>query len=272
MEKTFLFGRIVYAIGIAAFGILNFVYADPVFGLIPLPAWLVGHAAVAYITGAIFIAAAIGIAANFHVRFAALTLATVWLAILIALHLPTLLTDLHNGGEWTCAFESLVVCSGAVLLAALCPKGPSDRIDEHLLARAGNIARYCFGVSLPVFGILHFVYIDYVASVIPGWIPGHVFWGYFTGCAHIAAGLAIIANVIPRIATILLGSMFASWVLILHIPRVIEAAGKRGEWTSLFVATTLCGSAWLLATWLARHESRARRNVTVESTRRPAAG
>jgi uncharacterized membrane protein len=258
VEKTFVLGRIVFAIGIAAFGILNLVYADPVFGLIPLPSWLAGHAAAAYVTGAIFVASGLCVAANFRVRFAALTLAVVWLAILVALHLPTLLSDVHNGGEWTCAFEALVVFSGAVLLAALCPIGPSDRIDEHLLARAATIARYCFGISLPVFGVLHFVYIDYVASVIPAWIPGHVFFGYFTGCAHIAAGLAIVANVIPRIATILLGTMFASWVLILHIPRVIAAAGNRAEWTSLFVATTLCGSAWLLVTWFARRDAQAK--------------
>jgi hypothetical protein len=35
-------------------------------------------------------------------------------------------------------------------------------------------------------------YRDYVASVIPAWIPAHMFWAYATGVAHLAAGAGIV--------------------------------------------------------------------------------
>ena len=111
--------------------------------------------------------------------------------------------------------------------------GSAAYID--LLHRLAAIGRYGFGVSLPVFGALHFIYHDYVASVIPAWVPGSpVFWTYFTGCAHIAVGIAILAGVQAQLAARLLGSMFGSWVLIVHVPRVLARPASQAEWTSLY--------------------------------------
>lgn len=42
------------------------------------------------------------------------------------------------------------------------------------LPSAPTVGRISFGVALPAFGVLHFVYRDQVARVIPGWIPGHM--------------------------------------------------------------------------------------------------
>jgi hypothetical protein len=41
--------------------------------------------------------------------------------------------------------------------------------------------------------------------------------------------------------------MYGSWVLMLHLPRVLAQPAMRAEWTSLFVALALCGGAWLVA-------------------------
>jgi uncharacterized membrane protein YphA (DoxX/SURF4 family) len=79
-----------------------------------------------------------------------------------------------------------------------------------------------------------------------------VFWAYFTGCAHIAAGLAILSGVQARLAATLLGIMFGSWVLIVHIPRVLASPHVQSEWTSLCIAIALCGGAWLMAGYFTR--------------------
>ncbi|HEV2291514.1 MAG TPA: hypothetical protein VGR60_06725, partial [Gemmatimonadales bacterium] len=62
-----------------------------------------------------------------------------------------------------------------------------------------------------------------------------------------AAGLAIVTRIRARLAATLLGAMFFSWVVLLHIPLVITSHGAGGKWTSLFVATMMCGGAWMVA-------------------------
>jgi hypothetical protein len=110
-----------------------------------------------------------------------------------------------------------------------------------------KFGRLCFGISLPVFAATHFIYADFVATLIPAWIPGRLFLAYFTGAAHLFAGLAIVSNIKARLAAMLAGAMYGSWALILHVPRVTADIGNQGEITSLFVAVALCGSAWLIA-------------------------
>ncbi|MEP7245983.1 MAG: hypothetical protein ABI885_20205, partial [Gammaproteobacteria bacterium] len=57
----------------------------------------------------------------------------------------------------------------------------------------------------------------------------------------------IVANVMARLAATLAAAMYASWVLLVHIPRVAAAPHDAFEWNGIFVASALCASA-LLAT------------------------
>lgn len=79
---------------------------------------------------------------------------------------------------------------------------PSAFVNPALLrspwwARIGCIL---FGISLPIFGVLHCVHAWNVASLVPSWYPFPLFWAYLTGTGKIAAGVAIAAGVRPRLA------------------------------------------------------------------------
>ncbi|MHB1058469.1 MAG: hypothetical protein ACYC0F_11400 [Rhodanobacter sp.] len=247
MERAVRLGRSLFGIGMLAFGALNFAFGAPVRGLEPLPAWLPGT----YLGGVLLVVGgACVLGGRLWPRQAAIGLGVLLSAWLIPLQLPTLLAHLHDGSIWTSAFECLALCSAAWVLADALPQGAPA---HGRLRRLTNAGRYGFGASLPVFGALHFIYWQYVASVIPGWIPGSpVFWAIFTGCAHVAAGLAILSGVRARLAATMLGLMFGSWVLIVHVPRVLAHPHSQAEWTSLSVAVALCGGAWLMAGYFAR--------------------
>ncbi|MEO6688844.1 MAG: hypothetical protein ABIS07_05280 [Dokdonella sp.] len=248
MQSLIARGHIVFALGMIAFGLLSFVFGEPVQGLMPLPAGVTAHAPWAYFSGSVLMVAGVAVLAGWQTRLAAIAIAAMLLLWLLFLHAPKLAANVRDGGEWTCAFETLALCGAAWIFAASLAASPleSSRIDAAV-ARMGWLGRYLFGVSLPAFGILHFIYNDYVASVIPGWIPAHMFWAWFTGVAHFAAGVAILVNVKARLAATLAGVMYGCWVLILHVPRALAAPNSRAEWTSLAVALSLTGAAWLVA-------------------------
>jgi hypothetical protein len=97
------------------------------------------------------------------------------------------------------------------------------------------------------FAIQHFQYAQFVATLVPGWIPGHLFWAYFVGVALCASAVSILTGIYVRLAAGLLGLMFFSWVFILHLPRCLASPRTGPEWTSAFNALAMAGGAWVIA-------------------------
>jgi hypothetical protein len=222
-------GRIVFAAAIAGIAAQNVVYRDFLTGFQPAPGWLPLRAVLAVVTGAVGLAAAAGIATGRNVAGGGRLQLALLAVIAAVFHVPILVAHPTSGGAWAVACEVLALGGISAMLAL-----PASQ--------AGRIA---FAASLPLFGLFHFVYIDYIVSVIPGWIPGHTVWAIATGVALIAAGASLLSGRRARLAAILTTVMFGSWVVLLHIPRVIERRGA-DEWTSMFIATAMCGGAWLL--------------------------
>lgn len=252
----FLSGRIIYAGAITGFGVLCLVYVDFLNSLQPVPAWVPGRGLLAILSGLVLVIAGLAIMTNLRTRPAALAIAVLFVSGIVLLHVPSAFTDpaLLRSPWWIRTFESLALAGVALILAGLA--GDPARGSW---VRVGHIA---FGVSLPVFGILHFVYPESVAALVASAsvsYPSPMFWAYLTGAGHFAAGVAIATGVLSRWAAILAGFMYASWALTLHLPRVISHpaarsidnptgyAGNRQELTSLLVCVAFWGAAWIVA-------------------------
>jgi hypothetical protein len=95
--------------------------------------------------------------------------------------------------------------------------------------------------------VQHLMYGHFVATLIPVWMPGRLFWAYFIGVAFVAAALAIASGKLARLASTLLGTMFFLWVVMLHAPRVAGALHNSNEWTSLLVALAMSGCGFVVA-------------------------
>src|SRR6266849_2088894 len=107
--------------------------------------------------------------------------------------------------------------------------------------------RIFVAISLVVFGVQHFIYGGFVATLVPAFMPGRLFWAYFVGVAFFAAAIGIFTRMLARPAATMLGVMFFLFVVLLHIPRIIGNSSNGNEWTSGFVALAMCGGAWILA-------------------------
>jgi uncharacterized membrane protein len=94
-------------------------------------------------------------------------------------------------------------------------------------------------------GIQHFMYVDFVITLIPEWIVGRRFWTYLTGTALIAAGTAITLDRTSRLAASLLGVMIFIFVLFVHVPAVLGRPNEPDQVTYLTQAFTFSGIAFL---------------------------
>jgi uncharacterized membrane protein len=101
--------------------------------------------------------------------------------------------------------------------------------------------------GLVVFGVQHVLYAAFVATLVPAWIPAHLFWAYFVGVAFFAAALGLLWDRTVPLAGTWLGVMFLVFVVTTHIPRIATHLGNGNEWTSGLVALAMCGVAWVMA-------------------------
>lgn len=248
MQNVTKTGKIFYGLSIAAIGVLQFVFPwfRPV--LLPIPAestqgltWLV------YLTGAALVVVGMYIATGRQIKEVALALGWALLLFFVFGHLPNrLLNHPSMLGAWTDAFKLLALSGGAFMIARIFPGHNRTGIWQSLY-KITPYGRYFFGIMLFLFGIDHFLYLDFVKTLVPAWIPGPVFWTYFSGVALMGGGLAMILNFKPAPISLLLAGMLFLWLILLHIPRALIApmTDNGNEWTSVFQCLAFTGMALL---------------------------
>ncbi|HWW18916.1 MAG TPA: hypothetical protein VNY81_09860 [Candidatus Saccharimonadales bacterium] len=247
MENLRRIGRLCFAIPIVFFGVQYILYGRFEGGLPIVPPWTPAPPVSAYLLGAVLIVFGLSIAILWHARYSAIFLGILLLFSFLFVHSLHASAVLHNGTDRTRAFEGLTLSSIAFIFAGRLPKGdktsgPSAGANWLLL-----LGRFLFAISMIVFGAQHFMYAAYIATLVPAWIPFHLFWVYFTGTGFIAAGLCIATGIFAPPASMALGTMFLLWFLVLHAPRVAASPRNGDEWTSAFVALAIAGGSFILA-------------------------
>jgi hypothetical protein len=91
-------------------------------------------------------------------------------------------------------------------------------------------------------------YRSLTAPLVPRWLPpSQEFWGYATGVAHIAAGVAIATGVQARLAAVLLTVMYAAFTPLVLAPLLLADPSNLGAWAENAVSLALTGVAWVVA-------------------------
>jgi uncharacterized membrane protein YphA (DoxX/SURF4 family) len=75
-----------------------------------------------------------------------------------------------------------------------------------------------YAAPLAAFGTEHFTLTSAIASIVPAWIPWHLFWAYFVGACFIAAGLSLVTGIQARLAASLLALNFFLFVVLMDVP------------------------------------------------------
>ena len=108
-------------------------------------------------------------------RPAAAVLALYLFSWVLLLQLPRLIADPLNIGVWLGLCESLTLTVGGWVLYAW-----ADSLQHRgaagfaASATAVSYARLLVGGAMVVFGLAHFAYAQFTASMIPDWLPLHL--------------------------------------------------------------------------------------------------
>jgi uncharacterized membrane protein len=241
-------GRFFFAIPLIVFAVEYLARGRWQGGMPPVPPWTHGEHIFSYVAGTVLLVISISLLINKEARLSATILGLLFMFCVVFLHAAKHFSGIiHDGITRSRAFETFALGGAAFILAALVSKGSSIQFLSSANPVLAVIGRYIYAFSIIIFGVQHFVYAQFIAFLIPKWMPAHLFLAYFTGTAFIAAGVAIAVHIFSRLASILLGLMFFLWVVTLHTPRVIASPHNSDELISLFVALAFSGASFLLA-------------------------
>src|SRR3984957_237368 len=231
MENLAKIGRWFYAISLIGLAGQQFYYGSfrPVL-VPPFPSQIPGQVVLVYFFSLFLIGAALALVLEKKVRTTMLLLGGLLLALVLFCHIPfELLVDpgVKQIGNWNNGIKELSISGSTFIIAGCFPDGrvpgQKDRAFLRPLEALIPFGSFFYSIMLVIFGIEHFLYANGVQTLVPDWIPGHLFWTYFAAVALIGAGLAIIFRFKVKLIGILTGTMIFIWFLILHIPRAAVA-------------------------------------------------
>jgi uncharacterized membrane protein len=248
-EKTRMaFGWRVYGLGVMAVGIASLAFRDFDPGQ-PMPEKFPGRTVLAYAAGAFMVVAAAAVEWRRTAAWGAAALTVYYaLFVVILMNGRLLLTDYAVFVTYENVAMQLAIAAGGLIVYATTAK-----IDPILSERLTRVGQLAFGVCSLVFGVAHFVYMNFTAPLVPKWLPPtQAFWGYATGVCFVAAGIAILTGVQARLSAILVTVMLASFGLLANGPMLLADHSNHMNWTESAVNLAVTGAAWLVADSLAR--------------------
>jgi uncharacterized membrane protein len=255
--------------GLIILGIAGLLTADFALQWQPVPEGIIMRSGIARLSAAFELAA--GLLLYFRpARMLAIRAVAVFVFIWVcALHLPRVAASPTDLVIWLGCAEISVIGLAALILSEV---GWAAKTPRNMFIRS------LFGLALVVFGSTHFVFADFTAQMIPGWLPARLFWAYLTGAGHIAAGLVLLSAPVlaliifllapvtdrfeavlraarddalsgrlARVAAESFALMISSFVFLLHVPRVAAMITNRAEWTMLAIALCIQAAAWAMA-------------------------
>ena len=241
-------GHAVFAATLIGLGILGLIQGGfaPIWDSVPkaLPA----RELLAYLCSLICLVCGVGLLFARTAPSAARVLFVylfVWM-VLIKVRLIVLMPLVE--GAYQSWGETAVIVAGAwVLYAWFAPDSDRRRLSFAVGDKGVRLAQALYALALIAFGLSHFVYLNLTAPLVPGWLPAHTFWAYFTGCTYLAAGVAILTGVWAKLAAVLSAWQIGLFLLLVWVPVVAAGHVSAENWSETIVNVALLAGAWVVA-------------------------
>jgi len=213
----------------------------------PVPATVPARELFLYLGALISLTCGIGLLVQRVAIMAARLLLATLLLWLLLFRLPKFLHAPAFEACWSVFPLAVMLAAAWVLYVWFATDWDRRRLGFAAGEGGMRIARALYGLALIPIGLAHFLYLQNTVSLVPGWLPWHTFWAYFTGLALMVAGAAVLLDVYARLAAALSAIEIGLFLLLVWVPIVAAGAKNAFQWSETIVSTALTAGAWVVA-------------------------
>ena len=112
-----------------------------------------------------------------------------------------------------------------------------------------------YAAPIAAFGAEHFTVTRGIASIVPAWIPWHVFWVYLVGTCFIAAAFSLVTRIRTRLSASLLALTFFLFLMLMDAPACMQDLHNRFGITLALRELSFCGGPLALAASLSQRQN-----------------
>jgi uncharacterized membrane protein len=239
-------GRAIFAVTMIGLGIIGVVRRDFVPLWNPAPHVPAGGLLV-FLVSLISLAAGVGLLIQRMAGAAARLLVATFFLWLLLFRLPNFFLLPAFAVCWSVFPLTVMLAAALVLYASFASEWDRDHFGFAVGSNGLRIARALYGLSLIFFGSAHFIDVKDTVSLIPNWLPGHLFWAYFTGCAFIAAGIAALTSVCARLAVTLSVLQITLFLVLVWLPIIATGSRNPFQWSETILNVALSAGGWVVA-------------------------
>jgi len=117
-----------------------------------------------------------------------------------------------------------------------------------------TIGRILFAVPFALFGINHFLMLNYYLGMLTSFVPLGAYTIILTGIMLIAASLSIITKILVKFSTLLLAVLLFIFIITIHIPHLFTDADKTISIIALLKDISLMGGSLMISGIYAEEE------------------
>jgi uncharacterized membrane protein YphA (DoxX/SURF4 family) len=110
-----------------------------------------------------------------------------------------------------------------------------------------SVGRILFAVPFALFGINHFLMLDYYFGMLTSFVPLGAYTIILTGIMLIAASISIITKVFVKFSTLCLAVLLFIFIVTIHIPHLFADADKTITIIALLKDISLMGGSLMIS-------------------------
>jgi uncharacterized membrane protein len=240
-------GHAVFAVTTIALGVMGVVQGTYTSTWTGVPKAFPAHAVLAYLSALISLACGVGLLwrrTAFVASRVLLAYLLLWLLLFRVSHIFLAPTSVDTW--WGLGDTAVMIAAAWVLYAWFAADSERPRLGLAVGDTGLRIARVFYGLALIPFGVAHFTNLNDTAPLVPGWLPWHTGFAYFTGAAFIATSVTVLTGTLARLATTLSVWQVGLFTLLVWGP-VVARGATAPQWTEFVTSWVLTAAAWVVA-------------------------
>ena len=115
------------------------------------------------------------------------------------------------------------------------------------MKKIATLGRILFALPFAIFGINHFLMMDYYMGMLTSFIPKTAYVMILTGIMLILASISIITKKYVKFFTLMLAFLLFIFIVTIHIPHLIAGTDKTVVLITLLKDISLMGGALMIA-------------------------